>query len=75
MTLQKLQLIAIASAASHYKDRWLKFWNSSFHSHQAVHFPPKGFINKDLEAWLNKASFWTRITNQIPPKFYKWKIL
>jgi hypothetical protein len=48
MSLEKLQLIATACAALHFKVRWLQFWNSSIHSRQAVHFPPKGFIDKDL---------------------------
>jgi hypothetical protein len=33
------------------------FSSSGFHSRQAVHFFPKGFTEKDLEAWLNRASF------------------
>jgi hypothetical protein len=50
MTLEKVQLIATASVALHFKVRWLTFWNSGLHSREAVHFPPKGFINKDFEA-------------------------
>jgi hypothetical protein len=64
MILEKLQLIATTFAAPHFKVRWLEFWNSSFHSHQAIHFPLKGFIDKDLKAWLNNSSFWARISNQ-----------
>jgi hypothetical protein len=59
MTLEKLQLIASTTVAPPFKVKW----NSSIHSRQAVHFPPKGFIDKDLESWLNKASFWARVSN------------
>jgi hypothetical protein len=55
MTLEKLQLIAMATVAPHFKVRWLEFWNLGVHSRQVVHFPPKGFRDKDLESWLNKA--------------------
>ena len=48
MTLEKLQLIAMATATSHFKVRWLEFWNSGVHPYQAVYFPIKGFTNKDL---------------------------
>jgi hypothetical protein len=50
ISLEKLQLIATACAAPQFKVRWLENWNSSVHSRQAVHFPPKGFTEKDLEA-------------------------
>jgi hypothetical protein len=66
MSLEKLHLIATASVAPPFKVRWLEHWNSSVHSHQAVHFPPKGFTDKDLESWLNKASFWAGIRNHSP---------
>jgi hypothetical protein len=66
ISLEKLQLIATACAAPQFKVRWLENWNSSVHSRQVVHFPPKGFTEKDLEAWLNKASFWARVSNQAP---------
>jgi hypothetical protein len=66
MSLEKLQLIATACAAPQFKVRWLKNWKSGVHSRQAVHFPPKGFTDKDLKAWLNKASFWARVSNPAP---------
>ena len=62
MFLVKLQLIATACVAPQFKVRWLENWNSSVHSCQAVHFPPKEFTNKDFEAWLNKASFWAGVS-------------
>jgi hypothetical protein len=64
MSLEKLQLIATAYVAPQFKVRWLQFWNSGIHSRQAVHFPPKGFTDKDLEAWLNRASFWAGVSNK-----------
>jgi hypothetical protein len=64
MTLEKLQSISTASAAPHFKIRWLEFWNSSLHSRQAVHFPAKGVTERDLDAWLNKACFWVGVCNQ-----------
>jgi hypothetical protein len=66
MSLEKLQLIATACAAPQFQVRWLEHWNSGVHSRQAVHFPPKGFTDRDLEAWLNKASFWAGVNNQAP---------
>jgi hypothetical protein len=64
MSLEKLQLIATACAAPHFKVRWLLFWNSGIHSRQAVHFPPKGFTDREFEPWLNRASFWVGVSNQ-----------
>jgi hypothetical protein len=66
MTLEKLQFIAMATATPHFKVRWLEFWNSGAHSRQAVHFPAKGFTDKDLESWLNKVSFWVGVSIRIP---------
>jgi hypothetical protein len=66
MTLEKLQLIATVSAASPFKGRWLRFWNSIFHTCQEVHFQIKRFTNRDLDAWLNRASFWPGMSNQSP---------
>jgi hypothetical protein len=66
MSLEKLQLIATASASSPFKVRWLRFWNLGLDSRQAVHFPSKGFSERDLESWLNKASFWAGVSEQSP---------
>jgi hypothetical protein len=46
MSLKKLQFIATACIAPNFKAKWLQFWNSGSHSHQAVHFLPKGFSDK-----------------------------
>jgi hypothetical protein len=56
----------MACAAPQFKVRWLEIWNLGIYTRQAVHFPPKGFTDKDLEAWLNKASFWAGVSNQSP---------
>jgi hypothetical protein len=69
MTLEKLQLIATTSASPSFKVRWLEHWNSSVHSRQAVYFPSQGFTDKELEAWLNKASFWAGVSIQSPYAF------
>jgi hypothetical protein len=69
MTLEKLQLIATTSASPPFKVRWLEHCNSSAHSRQAIHFPSKGFTNKELEAWLNKASFRAGVSIQSPYAF------
>jgi hypothetical protein len=57
MTLERLQLIATSVATPLHKIRWLIFWNSGTHTREALHFPSKGFTKKELEAWLNRASF------------------
>jgi arginine exporter protein ArgO len=61
MSLDRLQLIATAMAPHHHKARWLSFWNSGTHTGEALYFPAKGFKTEELEAWLNKASFWTGV--------------
>ena len=66
MTLEKLQLVATAVVAPEFKVRWLVNWNSGVHSRQALHFPSKGFSDKDLESWLNKASFWAGVSISEP---------
>jgi hypothetical protein len=66
MTLDRLQLIATAVAPHHHKARWLSFWNSGIHTREALHFPAKGFKTKELESWLNKASFWAWVRYYCP---------
>jgi hypothetical protein len=58
MTLVKLQYITTAVVSPSFKTRWLTWWNSGVHTREALHFLSKGFTDKDLEPWLNKASFW-----------------
>jgi hypothetical protein len=70
MTLEKLQLIATASASPPFKVRWLEQWNSSTHSREALHFPSKGFTEKELESWLNRATFWAGVSIQSLYTFY-----
>jgi hypothetical protein len=62
MILEKLQYIAIAVVSPSFKTRWLTWWNSIAHMREALNFLPRGFTNKDLEPWLNKASFWVGIS-------------
>jgi hypothetical protein len=62
MTLEKLQYITTTMVSPSFKARWLKWWNSSVHTREALYFLPKGFTVKDLEPWLNKVSFWTRVS-------------
>jgi hypothetical protein len=48
MSLEKLQLIATIVASSPHKVRWLKHWNSSLYTSEALPFSTKGFTNKEL---------------------------
>jgi hypothetical protein len=66
MTLEKLQLVATAVATPPHKVRWLQNWNSSSLTRVAFHFPTKGFVDKELEAWLNRASFWAGVRDYCP---------
>jgi hypothetical protein len=62
----RLQLIATSVAAPPHKIKWLTFWNSSTHTREALHFPTKGFTEKELKAWLNRASFWAGVRDHCP---------
>jgi hypothetical protein len=64
ISLERLRLIATAVAAPPHKVRWLSNWTSSSSTREAFHFLAKGFLDKDLEAWLNKATFWTGVSDQ-----------
>jgi hypothetical protein len=66
MSLKKLQMIATTIASSPHKVRWLRNWNSGLHTWEALHFLAKGFIDKELEAWLNRASFWAGARHLFP---------
>jgi hypothetical protein len=66
MSLEKLQLITTTVAPSPHKVRWLKHWNSGLYTREALHFPAKGFTDKELEAWLNRASFWAGVRDLFP---------
>jgi hypothetical protein len=57
MTLEKLQKIATTPVDGKYKVKWLKWWNSSSMTREALHFLPPNFIDNDLDLWLVKASF------------------
>ena len=49
MTLDRLQLIAIALAPHQHKVRWLSFWNAGTYTREALHFLAKGFKTEELE--------------------------
>lgn len=61
MTLEKLQKIATTPVDGKYKVRWLKWWNSSPMTRDALRFLPPNFIDNDLDLWLVKASFWAQV--------------
>ena len=62
MTIEKLQKVATAHVDAHFKAKWLRWWNSSVevkeHNKFPLAFPP---MEKVLENWLNKASFWAQV--------------
>jgi hypothetical protein len=62
MTLDKLQFIETVVVLASFKVRWFSWWNSSALSKEALHFSAKPISDKDLEAWLSKASFYARVT-------------
>jgi hypothetical protein len=66
MTLEGLQLIATVVATPLHKIRWLTFWNLGTHTREAPHFLAKEFTEKELEAWSNRASFWTGVRDHCP---------
>lgn len=57
MTAEKLQKISTTVVQPHCWVRWLKWWNSSDISREALHFPPPGFTDATLESWLPRAAF------------------
>jgi hypothetical protein len=65
MTLDKLQLIATAAVGATFKVIWLRWWNSSSMTWDAKHFLPRPVFDKELEYWLNKASFYVGMSFRI----------
>jgi hypothetical protein len=61
MTLEKLQKIVTTPVDGKYKVKWLKWWNSSPTTREALRFLPQNFIDNDLDVWLVKASFWAHV--------------
>lgn len=61
MTPEKLQKISTTVVQPHFRVRWLKWWNSSAMSREALHFPPPGFSDATLESWLPRAAFWAEV--------------
>jgi hypothetical protein len=61
MTLDKLQMSATATVEPQYKVRWLRWWNSSALSKQALRFPKTPSEDR-LAIWLNKAAFYAGVS-------------
>lgn len=61
MTLEKLQMIATTPVEPKFKARWLKWWNSSEMARESLRFPLGDVKDKELDAWLIKASFWAQV--------------
>lgn len=66
MTAEKLQKVSTTVVQPHFRVRWLKWWNSSEMSREALHFPPPGFTDATLESWLPRAAFWAEVTDVLP---------
>jgi hypothetical protein len=54
-------MIAIANVAPHFKCCWLKQWNSSSRSREAVHFSMKPINEERLGTWLTWVHTWLNI--------------
>ena len=54
MTLEKLQKIATTPVNGKYIEKWLKWWNLSPITHEALYFLSLNFINNDLEFVVGK---------------------
>lgn len=68
MTPKKLQKVFATVVQPQFRVRWLKWWNSSDLSREALHFLSPGFIDATLESWLPRAKFWAEVTClQFPP--------
>jgi hypothetical protein len=61
MKLDKLQRISTTVVQPQFRVRWMKWWNSSDISREALHFPPPKFTDATLESWLPRAAFWAEV--------------
>ena len=61
MTLDKLQKIATTHVDAKYKAKWLKWWNSSPMSREALRFLSSTAKDIEFDAWLVKTSFWAQV--------------
>ena len=61
LTLEKLQLIATSNVAPVHKVKWIKFFNSSVATREAVRFPPKPMNEEKLGIFLVKACWWAGV--------------
>ena len=65
LTLDKLQLIATTTVPPHHKLRWLKWWNSSVHTREAVRFPLKPVNEERLNSFIVRAAWWAGVSFSI----------
>jgi hypothetical protein len=63
LTLEKLQLIATTSVPPHHKNRWIKWWNSSVPTREAVRFPLKPVNEDRLNSFLVRAAWWAGVSD------------
>ena len=57
MIVEKLQKFATNPMDDKYKVKWLKWWNLSPMTRDALRFLPSIFLDNDFDLWLVKASF------------------
>jgi hypothetical protein len=73
MTIEKLQKVATAHVDSHFKAKWLRWWNSPPDVKNKNRFPSDlPLREKVLDIWLNKASLWAQVH---PHYFYSVSFL
>ena len=65
LTLDKLQIIATTVGPPHHKLRWLKWWNSSVHTREAVRFPLRPVNAVHLNSFIVKAAWWGGVSFSI----------
>jgi hypothetical protein len=62
MTIEKLQKVATTHVDASFKAKWLRWWNSPTNVKVKNHFPSSVPLKeKNLDDWLNKASFWAQV--------------
>ena len=62
LTLDKLQLIATTVVPPHHKLRWLRWWNSSIHTREAVRFPLRPVNEERLTSFIVRAAWWAGVS-------------
>jgi hypothetical protein len=62
MTIKKLQKNLTCPVEASLKAKWLHWWNASIYERLENKFPmDKPMMEKTLDDWLHKASFWTQV--------------